>query len=1078
MWWPGKLLNATVTTRVRLALNPWMWKADAFIISGPAPSTCEYLTVNCDRVTLSGSPLSLGITIGELSTTPSFTVRSVVSIQSALELFDGSPGAALSTAAAGIRSATLQCAVRSTRTTTSTQCTSRYPSFQAVTVDVAILPSIATFVDTIFVEVPGETGLFTSALQAFTFNITGTSGCVDAEDWMVSNSRSAYHNESASGWTRLNEADTGIRACLIRALSMFVDTPDHASTQLNLAIPGRVHMLLIANPYSPVLFSTETNIYVAQHPCTINWISDDRSIISVTTPTYVDVCGSGKSTRECGLQDLSLSPLPGTIQDAAQAAVDMISNASTNVASSVIDADGIVLRWNCPPACPDLLRQIGGADQGAWTAIASFMSNDVASHIESLRATGLQQMGVSSSVAAHPFDTAQYSFGMRYVETCTGGYLDPLKGECTDPTEPSNWAKCGYGVADSCVPCSSVCPGGYRLWPRPGYWISNELQAKVVECTPPDALLRCTGFSDANALTGSPLGCGIGYKTGTYACRGCAHGYYTDVDERCAPCPSADDQFATVAPAMIFVAGMLAFGVFIWLIAYMATARAGGTLYASWVRAKDLVIWMWIALQALVSVSRGTRAVSPSWLGAVYRLLGYLQFEGLNAPPECFSRDPMDARWAVLWVFLCFALLILTVLAYLRTARTQFHFTFQPCRRALAPLSAASTAVKPVPQTPTKLRMKCERRCTALFSYSLTVSIALYALVTFAVLDSLSCTNVSMDVRSYLELQQDGTTLRKSTPVFLEEALHLNLSFSQTFAVTSITSPAAYAAFQSYASRDIGLVDLPPALQPGAAPFLSMAVEVSILDSNPFVVCYERKHTAQAALAATTFVVYCLVLPIVLLLWVYAVMDTRLGAEAIVGLTAAAQWKGKYAPLWMPYLRALVHCHPCQCAHCRRKPAPPQAAAVEVVVTGGTDRQLAATTSPVVTRKAERTSETTVHDFIEQQAAAFSAKVLKPFTTASYKQSKYYFLQLDMLVILAVSIPPVLAKNSSITYRSAAAAFTCIVCLASAALIHVTSPFSKHFRWKSRVRVYMNCLSACTAVGYVLLSAAASQETG
>eukprot|EP00698_Gefionella_okellyi_P010896 TRINITY_DN2859_c0_g1_i1.p1 TRINITY_DN2859_c0_g1~~TRINITY_DN2859_c0_g1_i1.p1 ORF type:complete len:2291 (+),score=488.31 TRINITY_DN2859_c0_g1_i1:743-6874(+) len=80
-----------------------------------------------------------------------------------------------------------------------------------------------------------------------------------------------------------------------------------------------------------------------------------------------------------------------------------------------------------------------------------------------------------------------------------------------------------YGNGLTCYPCppGAFCPGGYRLWPLPGWWSASEESAEVVPCSP----RRCRGG------LGSPC-------NDTYAgarCADCVVDYYA-ADDECLQC--------------------------------------------------------------------------------------------------------------------------------------------------------------------------------------------------------------------------------------------------------------------------------------------------------------------------------------------------------------------------------------------------------------------------------------------------------------------------------------------------------------------------------------------------------------
>ena len=62
-----------------------------------------------------------------------------------------------------------------------------------------------------------------------------------------------------------------------------------------------------------------------------------------------------------------------------------------------------------------------------------------------------------------------------------------------------------YGRGLDCVACpaNAVCPGGYRMWPAPGYWTHNETTGYVTPCYPAS---RCLGGRFSSCAEGARMG--------------------------------------------------------------------------------------------------------------------------------------------------------------------------------------------------------------------------------------------------------------------------------------------------------------------------------------------------------------------------------------------------------------------------------------------------------------------------------------------------------------------------------------------------------------------------------------------
>ena len=101
---------------------------------------------------------------------------------------------------------------------------------------------------------------------------------------------------------------------------------------------------------------------------------------------------------------------------------------------------------------------------------------------------------------------------------------------------------------NSC-PTGGLCPGGYRVWPRPGYFSSSEFSA-IAACPPPDATERCRGWDPAISATI----CGPTYLQGSFLCQACAVGSYSVGDGTCRLCPSVKGSSFLLSELCFFAA--------------------------------------------------------------------------------------------------------------------------------------------------------------------------------------------------------------------------------------------------------------------------------------------------------------------------------------------------------------------------------------------------------------------------------------------------------------------------------------------------------------------------------------------
>ena len=109
--------------------------------------------------------------------------------------------------------------------------------------------------------------------------------------------------------------------------------------------------------------------------------------------------------------------------------------------------------------------------------------------------------------------------GVRYLAVCPN-YTSPLTSACTNASDPRS-GLCAWGAGRRCAPCppGGLCPGGFRLWSRRGFYVASELSVAAQPCLPP-ATDRCMGW-DAS-LGGTA--CGPAYWQGSALCASCATG--------------------------------------------------------------------------------------------------------------------------------------------------------------------------------------------------------------------------------------------------------------------------------------------------------------------------------------------------------------------------------------------------------------------------------------------------------------------------------------------------------------------------------------------------------------------------
>jgi hypothetical protein len=150
-----------------------------------------------------------------------------------------------------------------------------------------------------------------------------------------------------------------------------------------------------------------------------------------------------------------------------------------------------------------------------------------------------------------------------------GVFTDPTTGACLNSSDPASLS-CAYGAGDACRPCpiGGLCPGGFRIRSRPGYWTAAETATGVLQCPFPDPTARCPGWDAAEGLTA----CGVGFRPGSYLCGSCADSYFAVGDGTCAPCPVELDPWSRYRGVLGLLVALLVCAVVIYACLYALVA--------------------------------------------------------------------------------------------------------------------------------------------------------------------------------------------------------------------------------------------------------------------------------------------------------------------------------------------------------------------------------------------------------------------------------------------------------------------------------------------------------------------------
>ena len=525
-------------------------------------------------------------------------------------------------------------------------------------------------------------------------------------------------------------------------------------------------------------------------------------------------------------------------------------------------------------------------------------------------------------------------------------------------------------------------------WPRPGHLLTSA--GTVAPCLyPPD---RCASYDAGNAR----LVCGAGYKQGTEGCSGCAVAYFEAPSGACMSCPSTDITTSLIAPLGYMALCALGFYALLAGIAWRVSLRHGGTLGGALRKSVELLVWMWQALQLMVSAARAAASAAPGWLQGLFSALLLLQFEGVTVNPSCFSYVPFLTQWMVLGVYLA---CLLAVALYLCAAECS-----RSCCSAGQGSGAAAHKLLLHPHTP-RSEPALLQRLHGWAGTALAVICLIYATAINAGTQVTICMPVRTSVRSYLALKQSGAQLATAP------------ALQPWWGLLSDASAAAQLA--GYSIGEVPLQALPPALQASAADILASQLSYSVLAVNPFLVCSEGIHVVISAVGFAALVSLIL-LPPLSFFAVRLALRARMGDPAIVGRPTAEQWRGGLHRHWLPLasaLRAAAGRLGCAVKGPGGSAGPPSGA-LRLLTPGPGSQEVPADGDSAAQERTLAAEAAALLDASPQAFNAPEAPMIRPWTVGDRRPSSFFFKQMDQAILFLLSIPT--AFNASRTAGAAA----------------------------------------------------------
>ncbi len=245
------------------------------------------------------------------------------------------------------------------------------------------------------------------------------------------------------------------------------------------------------------------------------------------------------------------------------------------------------------------------------------------------------------------------SSGIFYTEVCVG-YLSPAQCSLLREEDQPN---CAYGAGDDCKSCgdNAWCPGGYRMWPKAGYWTASERSGVVYKCPAPSEV-RCPGYTGSTEIA-----CGEGYSGSR--CTTCKRGYFRDV-ELCSKCPEGDVMSKLINLILIILFCLVLYGVVAGSVYWAQRRKKKRDQELLWWEAKDMVIWTILVLQTYtLVVNSSTSSGMAAELVQFFRWMNIMNMDFEVMAPECFA-EGMSVFWPQYTLFTIVLFAVTAVLLF------------------------------------------------------------------------------------------------------------------------------------------------------------------------------------------------------------------------------------------------------------------------------------------------------------------------------------------------------------------------------------------------------------------------------
>lgn len=278
------------------------------------------------------------------------------------------------------------------------------------------------------------------------------------------------------------------------------------------------------------------------------------------------------------------------------------------------------------------------------------------------------------------------------------------------------------------------------------------------------------------------VSCGTGYKQFSPACSACANGWYRAADGSCSSCPADSVGAAGLLKAgAAFFGGGAAILLLVYCVSALVSSSTGFPAAPMALRAVNTLVWCVMVLQVLAQVGRTAPPGLPAYMQSLLSGLAAFQLQLVAFPSACWQLSPFAAQIAEFAFALFFGAVALLLGGCSMRSSAADASRLQVQRCSLLAGESGSAA----------------SAAAAVFA----AASLLYALVANSVFAVLHCETMSMPLLSYASLNLEGAAAAEAAALLVQAQTDMSL-YARQFSVSLVASNPSVVCYSSAHTGD------------------------------------------------------------------------------------------------------------------------------------------------------------------------------------------------------------------------------------------------------------------------------------